>query len=191
MSQKKNEHKKDIKQFKRKAEDLELKKRLLFGPESFITEKASDEGLDRLSLKMKLFAETGFEVTNIVADVLADYESKFKIEWFYKLADLAGVKRNVMDVYVKPEFVRLFIIEFVYARFPNKILKTLRSKNRQTSTENRRTKLFQHLTKSASEQLDLVISQVEQVMNDSVNLIDFKMKYSNLYSVYFQTGMFQ
>lgn len=179
------------KKFTRKEQDLQLKKQLLAGPELFVTNKGSDESLDRLALKIKLYGENGFNISEIVAEVLAKYESKFKKYWFNRLADLAGVNRAVMIPYVKPDFVRQFIIGFVYARFPYTVLRTLRSKNRKTSLEAKRTKLFQHMTKVASDQLDVVIAQVYAVMNESDNLLDFKMKYSKQYQIHFQTELFQ
>lgn len=174
----------------RSKEDLELKSRILSGPELFITEKESDEYLDRLSIKIKLIGNKELILSDYVTEVMAEYESKFSKDWYYRLADLYGVDRSVMDKYVKPEFVRQFTIQFVYARFPYTILRTLRSRNRRTSKRDGRTKLFQHLTKSASEQLDIVIEQVYEMMGNCSIPLEFKMKYSKAYKVYFQTSLF-
>jgi hypothetical protein len=174
----------------RKPDDLKLKEQLLSSPELFITEKGSDEYLDRLALKIKLIGGDEFILSDYVAGVIADYESKFKKDWFYRLADICELPRNIMDTYVKPDFVRKFIIQFVYGRFHYMILRTLRSRNRKTSTEENRTKLFQHLTKDASQKLDVVIEQVYTMMGVSKNLMDFKMKYSKEYKIYFQLDLF-
>ena len=174
----------------RKPEDLKLKEQLLSSPELFITEKGSDEYLDRLALKIKLIGGDEFILSDYVAEVMAEYEAKFKKDWFYRLADLCELPRTIMDVYVKPDFVRKFIVQFVYGRFHYMILRTLRSKNRKTSTEENRTKLFQHLTKDASQKLDVVIEQVYTMMGVSENLMDFKMRYSKEYKIFFQLEMF-
>lgn len=170
----------------RKQEELELKKRLIESPELFITEKGSDEYLDRLALKIKLIGGTEFVLSDYVAEVMAEYESRFKKPWWYRLADLYGVDRAVMDKYVKPEFARQFLVQFVYGRFPYLMLRTLRSKNRKVSKADNRTKLFQHLTKKAGEQLDVVIEQVYIMMGDCKTPLEFKMKYSSEYQIYFQ-----
>src|SRR5580704_10457652 len=121
--------------FVRTQEELDRKKRLLNGPELFVGDTASDEYLDRLSLRLKLIGGQEFDLVDYVADMMTVYESKFGKPWFYRVADLYKVNRSVMDQYVKPEFVRQFIIQFVYGRFPYKVLRSLRSRNRKTSTE--------------------------------------------------------
>jgi hypothetical protein len=123
-------------------------------------------------------------IENYVADVIAKHITKFHKPWFYKLADLYKVDRKLMDVYVKPDFVRRFIIQFVYGRFPYALLRTLRSRNRKFGGKNY--KLFQHLNGDASNQLDVVIKDVFDEMDISENPLDFKMKYSAKYTIYFQ-----
>ncbi|OJY92205.1 MAG: hypothetical protein BGP13_08560 [Sphingobacteriales bacterium 40-81] len=170
----------------RKEEDLALKNQLLSSPELFITEKGSDEYLDKLALKVKLIGGDEFTLSDYISEVMAEYESKFKREWWYRLADLYNVSRSVMDKYVKPEFARQFLVQFVYGRFPQSVLKMLRSKNRKISSAENRTKLFQHLTKKASEQLDLVIEQVFIMMGNCNSPMEFKLAYSKEYKIYFQ-----
>lgn len=174
--------------FTRKQEDLLLKQQLLLGPEAYVKERGTDEKLDELSLKIKLIRGNDFSLEKFVASVMARYESKFPKEWFYKLADLYEVGRELMDVYVKPDFVRRFIVQFVYARFPYMLLRTLRSKNKKLGGK---VKLFQHLTKDASDKLDVIIDQVYRVMGESNSPLDFKMRYSNKYHVYFQLDVFE
>ena len=174
--------------FTRSEKDLDLKKQLIVGPELFITEKGSDDYLDRLSLKLKLSGIERFDINEFVTITMTKYETKFHKYWFYKLADLYEVDRTLMDAWVKPEFVRLFIIQAVYARFPYKMLKALRkNKTVYGDTGN---KLYHYLTKEASERLDIIIEQIYQVMKDSGNPLDFWKKYSKAYEVYFQTELF-
>lgn len=184
--QKKQDFKSSKKTITRSKEDLELKDRILASPELFITEKGSDEHLDRLTIKLKLIGGDEFILSDFVAEVMAAYESKFSKAWYYRLADLYSVDRSIMDKYVKPEFVRQFTIQFIYGRFPYMMLRTLRSKNRKTSKGNDRSKLFQHLTKTASGELDIVIEQVFEMMGTCKSPIEFKMKYSSEYKIYFQ-----
>jgi hypothetical protein len=172
---------------KRKSEDLELKKQLLLSPEAFLTERASDASLDKLSLKIKLISGREFTLAEYIAEEMTAYESKFFKDWFYKIADIYGVNRTVMDVYVKPDFVRRFIIQFVYGRFPYLLLRTLRSRNRRK--KEKKGKLYHHLKKDASEKLDVIIAQVYEILNISNSPTDFKEKYCKKYNLFFQVEL--
>lgn len=179
--------------FTRKQEDLELKKRLLSSPELFITPKETDEGLDKLSLKLKLGIEDKFVLENYVVDEYVEYEYKFKKYWYYALADLYKVDRSVMDKYVKPKFVPMFKIHFIYARFPQTLLQSLRKKSPfifPGYSGLRTSKLYNHLSKDASDKVDIVIQQAFDVMEQSTSVLDFKEKYSSLYKVYYQVDLF-
>jgi len=172
---------------KRKPEHLEEIEKLLSGPNAFLTDKTSDDALEKLSLKLKLIGTPGFNIEDLMSTSMEDYNPKFKMYWFYKLADLAGVEQKEMSKWVKPEFVRRFIICFVYARFPRMVLRMLRGKNRKSKIKG---KLFQYLNKDTSDKLDIIIDQVYTTMNESNNLDDFKMRYSKKYHVYFQLSLF-
>lgn len=178
-----------INRLKKQEQDLELKKQLIAAPELFISPKGSDAHLDELALKVKLIKGDEVILSDIIANEMAEHETKFFKEWFYRLADIAHVSRSVMDVYVKPEFVRRFIIQFVYGRFPYMVLRTLRSRNRKKT--GKRGKLFQHMTKKASDQLDMIISQVYTIMQKSEDIVDFKKNYSKEYQLYFQIELFE
>ncbi len=169
----------------RKPEDLDLKQRLLSSPELFRTEKESDEYLDKLALKIKLFKTNEFSVDDFISEVMIKYETKFHKTWFYALADMFGADRAVMDVWVKPDFVRQFIIQAVYGRFPYFMLRELRKRKISSGYNNRR--LYHYLTKNASEQLDTVIDQVYTIMKDCSSPLEFWMRYSKEYKIYFQT----
>ena len=172
----------------RKPEDLDLKKRLLTGANLFITETGSDEHLDKLALKAKLFKPEEFSVANFVAKVMTRYKTKFRKAWFYALADMYGAERAVMDVWVKPDWVRLFIIQAIYGRFPYLMLRELRKRKISLGGENKR--LYHYLTATASEQLDTVIGQVYIIMQESKTPLEFWLRYSKEYKIYFQTSLF-
>jgi hypothetical protein len=93
-----------------------------------------------------------------------------------------------MDVWVKPDFVRLFIVQAVYGRFPYLMLRELRKRKIKVGGDGKR--LYHYLTKNASEQLDIVIQQVYTFMEESESPVDFWMKYSKEYKIYFQTELF-
>jgi hypothetical protein len=174
--------------FERKTEDVDLIKQLLLSPDAFITERTSDEILDKHLLKIKLFSGREFTIDDYIAEEMVKYESKFFKDWFYRLADLYKVDRKLMDVYIKPDFVRRFIIQFVYGRFPYLLLRTLRSRNRKLRGNGG--KLFQHLKTDASEKLDIIVGQVYEFLGVSKDPLDFKMRYSKEYRLYFQVELF-
>lgn len=172
---------------KRTTEEIELIKQLKLSPDVFRTERGSDESLDKLALKIKLISGREFTIAEYIADEMLEYHSKFNKDWFYKLADVYGVDRKVMEPYVKPDFVRRFIIQFVYGRFPYLLLRTLRSRNRKLKGKGG--KLFQHLKRDVSDKLDEIIYEVYKIMEVSENVLDFKQKYSAKYTVHFQVEL--
>jgi hypothetical protein len=143
---------------------------------------------ERQKQKITFISGATIVINEYVADVVAKHITKFHKYWFYKLAELFQVDQSLMEPYVKPDFVRRFIIQFVYGRFPYLLLRTLRSRNRKLHG---RCKLFQHLKGDKSDKLDTVIKEVYDVMCDSKTPVDFKMRYSELYTVYFQLEMFE
>lgn len=189
MNNKNNEQdpRRNKKFIKRKEEDQALIQKLLYGPNAFLTEKGTDEHLDKLSLRFKLLNGKDFSLADYVSTLIAVYESKFKKKWFYKLADIYGDPHNVMDEWVKPDYVRQTIVEFVYGRFPYSVLRMLRKNKRKYGTSDN--KLYHLLTPKASDDLDIVIQEVYDVMNEceNNNPSAFKMAYSSKHKVYFQT----
>jgi hypothetical protein len=162
---------------------------LLFTQQS--DELAAIEALkrkERQKQKVEFLNAPSINVDDLIANVMAKHETRFHKSWFYKLAILYGVDPKIMDQYIKPDFVRVFIIQFVYGRFPYLLLRTLRSKNRKLA--GKAGKLHQHLRKDAVEQLETVIKQVSDTIDISGNALDFKMRYSREYRLHFQLEAF-
>jgi hypothetical protein len=162
---------------------------LLFTQQS--DELAAIEALkrkERQKQKVQFIGGSTINVDDLIANVMAKHETRFKKWWFYKLAKLYKVDPKLMDTYVKPDFVRVFIIAFVYGRFPYLLLRTLRGRNRKLGAK--AGKLHQHLNPDAVKQLEDVISQVSDIMDISANPLDFKMKYSKEYRLEFQLEAF-
>jgi len=185
-----------LEELKRQQRQIPFEERQL-QIESFVKksdEFAKDEAAkrkERSRIKKWFINLSDNEIDFLFSNIIEKYESKFKKSWFYRLADLFGVEKKLMDVYVKPDFVRLFIIQFVYARFPQRVLFRLRSRNRKARKDGvNDTKLFQHLSKDASEQLDIVIKQVFVMMGEYDNVKDFSRAYGAEYKVWYQTEMF-
>lgn len=180
--------------FERRLEELELKNKLLGSPELFVNEKGSDEFLDILSLTIKLNGGIEFILEDYINENVAEYESHFYKGFFYQIAKLYGYPESVMDPYIKPFIAAYFIINFVYARFPERVFRRLTELTPWRKEKELRWvrihKLFQRLSPIAIEQLDLFIDQAYVLAKESKDLTDFKLRFSEKYHTYFQIDMF-
>ncbi len=176
--------------FTRKEQDLQLKEQLLIGADMLISSKGTDENLDKLSLKIKLYSGKEFFLEDYILNDLAEYSPRFYKDFYYQFARLKGIPKELMDVYRKPRCVASFTKEFIYGRFPYKVLKVILAKSVFIFPGVRANKLFQYLTPSASEQLDLFIMQAVETMKKCDNLTEFKLMYSKDFKVYAQVDMF-
>ncbi len=197
-SNKKGKIKKDkkLEDIKRQQQQLPPEEKL-FNIESFTKksdEFASEEAKkrkERQVVKKWFINLSDTDIDFLFSKIIEKYESKFKKIWFYRLADLYKVDRQLMEPYVKPDFVRLFIIQFIYARFPRNVLRQLRGRNRKARKNgNNGAKLYHHLSKEASDQLDIVIREASDMMVECTTIQEFTNKYSSKYKVWFQTQMF-
>src|SRR5688572_8092070 len=115
---------------------------LLFGPEREILNRLSNIFLDRLLLEIEL-RDGKSKISDVIMTEPRVYEAIFHKVWFYRLADMLGVSRTVMDTYVKPKYVREFFIKFVYARLSYKVFRELKVARRLAKAYD--AKLFQFL----------------------------------------------
>jgi hypothetical protein len=139
----KNQSTKNIKQ-KVQDKDYQLQQvqELLFGPELEILNKRPNAFLDRLLLEIEL-RDGKSKISDVIMTEPRVYEAIFHKVWFYRLADMLGVSRSVMDTYVKAKYVREFFIKFVYARLSYKIFRELKSARKLAKAHD--AKLFQFL----------------------------------------------
>lgn len=182
---------KEQKIFKRSAEDIALKHSLLQAPELFIQDKESDEYLERIALKVRLIGDTILDLDTYVSQNLVEYRPHFYKDYYNEIARLYGIDESAMRSYIKPKCVAYFTLQFIYARFPKKVLLALRKKCPWTDIPGvRANKLFQHLSSTAIEQLDLYIDQAVETMKSSETIEEFQLEYSRKYKVYFQLALF-
>lgn len=175
----------------KKLTELERKNKLLGSPELFLTEKGSDEYLDTLSMKLKLIGGRELTYEEYLSEGLVDYKSHFYKEYYYQIAKLYGMDKSEMDKYQKPQCVAFFTIQFIYARFPKRVVDRLMRDTKWTEIPGvREFKLFQRLSVIATEQLELFIDQCVNMMKQCTNLTEFKLKYSKKYKVYFPIDIF-
>lgn len=197
-SNKKTGKKKDekLEEIKRQQQQLSAEEKLL-NIDSFT--KKSDEFAreearkrkERQVIKSWFVNLSEQQIDFLFSNIIEKYDPKFKKAWFYLLADLYKVDRKVMDRYLKPEFVRLFIINFIYARFPRRVLQRLRGKNRLAYKQGKSNiKLFQHLTPEVSQELTKVVNQARELMEECVNngqgIKEFSELYCKRHKVWFQ-----
>jgi hypothetical protein len=177
--------------FTRKEQDLQLKQQLLLGPEQLLSSKGTDENLEKLYLKIQLTSGVEFTLADYISEHLIEYHSRFYKEYYYQVAKLLNLEKEAMNQFHKPQCVAMFTIQFIYGRFPNKVLNELRRKCPYVLPGVRKNKLFQFLSPSASEQLDLFIDQAVALMQECETLSQFKLRYSKQYKVYIQLDMFE
>jgi P63C domain len=140
---------------------------LLFGPEIEILTKQSDIFLDRMLLEIEL-RDGKSKISDVIMLEPRIYEAIFHKIWFYRLADMLGVPRSVMDKYVKPKYVKEFFIKFVYARLGYNVLRELKAARRLAKAHN--AKLFQFLKDEYYKLIEMIAIQIYDEMEGK----DFK-----------------
>jgi len=176
----------------RTEEELRLKQQLLLGPELFIQNRSADTSLDKLSLKIQLAGGTEVTLADVI-DEPSDYFPKFGKEYYRQIARLRNIDMALITEYRKPVVIARITNEFIYCRFPYMILRELRRKNPYIGEGiwDRKYKHFQHLSSTASQQLDLFIQEAIDTMKECSNWTEFKVLYSQRYRVYPQIDMFE
>lgn len=138
---------------------------LLFGPELEILNKQSNAFLDRLFLEIEL-RDGKSKISDVVMTEPRVYEVIFHKVWFYRLADMLGVKRSVMDTYVKPKYVREFFIKFVYARLSYKVFRELKAARKLAKAHD--AKLFQFLKGEYYTLIETIARQIYEEMEGKI-----------------------
>ena len=126
----------------KKLIDQQLYGFLVSSPELDISLKQENVYLDKLWLEIEL-RDGKSKISDVILTEPRIYEAIFHKEWFYRLADMLGVSRSVMNKYVKPKFVKDFFINYVYSRFSFNVLRELRSARKLAKVYD--AKLFQFL----------------------------------------------
>ncbi|MBL0132860.1 MAG: hypothetical protein IPP79_02030 [Chitinophagaceae bacterium] len=147
---------------------------LLFGPEIEILNKQSNAFLDRLFLEIEL-RDGKSKISDVIMTEPRVYESIFHKVWFYRLADMLGVSRSVMDTYVKPKYVREFFIKFVYARLSYKVFRELKAARKLAKAHD--AKLFQFLKGEYYTLIETIARQIYEEM-DGKDFSQFVVSYS-------------
>lgn len=146
---------------------------LLFGPEREILNKQSNTFLDRLLLEIEL-RDGKSKISDVIMTEPRVYEAIFHKVWFYRLADMLGVSRTVMDTYVKPKYVREFFIKFVYARLSYKVFRELKAARKLAKAHD--AKLFQFLKGEYYTLIETIARQIYEEM-DGKNFSRFVESY--------------
>lgn len=162
-----------IKEVQKEFEQQRIQE-FLFGPEIKILKQESDIYLDRLYLEIQL-RDGVSKISDVIMTEPRHYEVIFHKIWFYRLADMLGVNRSVMDAYVKPKYVRDFFIKFVYARFGYKVLRELKAARKLAKVHN--AKLFQFLKDEYYKLIENISVEIYDEM-EGKNFSQFVISYS-------------
>lgn len=134
---------------------------LLFGPEREIINNYKNPFLDRLLLEIEL-RDGKSRISDVIRTEPRIYEAIFHKAWFYRLADMLGLNRILMDKYVKPKCVREFFIQFVYARLSYQVFRELKAA--RTLAKAYDAKLFQFLKDDYYNLIELIALEIYQEM---------------------------
>lgn len=175
------------------AEDEALRQQLLFRTESLIEEKGSDESLDIHNERIKLINGREISISGIkkfIIDSQRPYQPTFRHEFFTEVHRLKGFPVEDAKKYRKPREVAVAINEIIYGRFPCEVLPVIQYQNPFISRLMRGHKNFQFLTDEAYARLLEYIEDAIRVMKECESWHEFKVRYSNLYGLPFQTSLF-
>lgn len=193
MKEDNTKHRKLSKKVRKLAEDEALRQQLLFRTESLIEDKGSDESLDLQNEKIKLISGREITISGIkkyVNDLKRPYEPTFPQEFFNEYFRLNGLPIEEAQKFRKPREVALAINEIIYGRFPREVLPIIQYRNPFITRVMRGHKNFEFLTDEAYEMLLGFIGDAIRVMKTSQSWHEFKVKYSNLFGLPFQTSLF-
>ena len=177
----------------KKNEDL-LKRFILDQTEAKVKNKFSDEKLDQELEKRRLLDTIGdlWKVKRINGKLLkepSDYESIFSQEYYQEIYRLNGWEYKGI-IAQKPFVVGKYTNEIIYYRFSNEVLPFLRIINPFIIPGRRKFRHHQYLTPGARIELTKFISEATELMKESSDWNDFRIKYCKIYNVPYQLKFF-
>jgi len=177
----------------KKNEDL-LKRFILDQTEAKVKNKFSDEKLDQELEKRRLLDTIGdlWKVKRINGKLLkepSDYESIFSQEYYQEIYRLNGWEYKGI-IAQKPWVVGKYTNEIIYYRFSNEVLPFLRIINPFIIPGRRKFRHHQYLTPGARIELTKFISEATELMKESSDWNDFRIKYCKIYNVPYQLKFF-
>lgn len=176
----------------KKADELQLKLKLLQSPEAKIQERFSDKNLDRrneielLSGKVINLDEEHEALQKIIANALKKYSPRVPQEYYRQIFRLNNWPIPEGKIKEKPSIVGRYTNEIIYDRYRKSVLPELKRLNPYIKLGMRNFKHFQWLTEEGQSLFDVYIQDAVSVMKESSDWYDFRINHSKKFAVTFQ-----
>ena len=176
----------------KKADELQLKLKLLQSPEAKIQDRFSDKNLDRrneielLSGRVINLDEERKALQKVIANALKEYAPRVPQEYYRQIFRLNNWIIPEGKIQEKPSIVGHFTNEIIYDRYNKSILPELKRLNPYIKLGMRNFKHFQWLTEEGQSLYDGYIQDAICVMKESSDWYDFRIKHSQKFGVTFQ-----
>ena len=176
----------------KKADERQLKLKLLQSPEAKIQDRFSDKNLDRkneielLSGRVINLDEEREALQMVIANALKEYAPRVPQEYYKQIFRLNNWIIPEGKIKEKPSIVGRFTNEIIYDRYRKSVLPELKRLNPYIRLGMRNFKHFQWLTEDGQSLYDGYIQDAICVMKDSIDWYDFRIKHSEKFGVTFQ-----
>lgn len=163
-----------------KLRDQQERLDLLFKADKLLPKKSIDKELEKFQLYSGKEISLQ-EIDLIVSKAANSYSPMFpNSKPFFKLMyGLLGWDHLDPTKFQKPPCVALYIKQYIYARFDNRILPTLlRRDNPYITGHIRKYKLFQFLNPKGLDMMEEFIEEAMSVMKEAKDWRDFELKYA-------------
>lgn len=176
-------------------DEKQLKLKLLRSPEDKIQERFSDKNLDRkneielLSGRFINIEEEQEAIRLMIATALKDYSPRVPQEYYKQIFRLNGWKIPEGKIKEKPSAVGKYTNEIIYSRYNRVILPELKRLNPYVTLGKRNFKHFQLLTEEGQALFDVYVNDAIEVMKQSSDWYDFRIKHSQKFGVTFQLDL--
>jgi hypothetical protein len=146
------------------------------------------------------FETRGGDVINVDQYISKNYTEEksqhfFRDSFYYPIADLLRISREIMKPFVKPIIVPQLIRAFIYGRLPFLVQQKLYQKNPYTGFCTREQFNYQWLTKNADLKLRGYIKDFEDeaaiILSNNGDMKDFISHFSKKFGLSFQIDMFE
>jgi hypothetical protein len=176
----------------KKADEKQLKLKLLQSPESKIQDRFSDKNLDRkneielLSGRVIDLDEEQEALRKVIANALKEYAPRVPQEYYRQIFRLNKWTIPEGKIKEKPSIVGRFTNEIIYDRYKKSVLPELKRLNPYITLGMRNFKHFQWLTEEGQSLYDGYIQDAISVMKESTDWYDFRINHSVKFGVTFQ-----
>ena len=155
-------------------------------------EQFSDSKLDRENQKIELLSGKTItlrevrELSELLAKQMTEYKPMFQQEFYRQINRLNSWSIPTGKIHYKPRIVGRFTKEIIYGRFPKDLITVLQNLNPYIFYGVRQHKHFQFLNEDGKKYVEQYIQDAIDLMKQSENWHDFRVKLCMKYGVPYQ-----